>query len=142
MRATPFLLIIMLLIGGIFINAKTEIKPTEPEVSLFNKKGIWNKQGQITTQEINSLKVGDQILKVVLNGKACPVEHYMFALAIHRPQGNYVESAVSNSLDASKLVHMITMRKGDFIICTEITYIKPDGTTAKAKVCPVVSVVE
>lgn len=142
MRTTPFFLAFLLLLGGIFINAKIENQGTEPEVSLFNKKGVLNKQGQITVQEIKSLKVGDMILKVVLNGKACPVKHYMFGLAIHRPNGNYVESAVSNKLDASKLEHIVTMQKGDFMICTEITYQKPDGSTAKAKVCPVVSVLE
>lgn len=140
MRRTPLFLSFLLLLGGIFINAKVESRNTEPEVSLFNKKGINTKPGNISVQEINNLKKGDQILKVVLNGKSLNITHLTIGLKINKPNGDFIESANSNSLDDLELEHLKTMQKGDFIICVDINYIKPDGTSGTTKIKPVVSV--
>jgi hypothetical protein len=125
----------LILLGGIFTNAKTENKPTEPEVSLFNKKAPW-KGGQITKADIQQLKVGDQVLKVVLNGKQCSVQHFMFALGIKGPARSYIESTNTNLLDENELSHLKTMQKGDLLICASIEYKRPDGTVATTKVSP------
>lgn len=134
------LLTLLALAAGLFINAKVDTS-NEPEVSLFNKKAPW-KGGQITMAEIEKLKEGDQVLKVVLNHKQCVVKHFTFALGIKGPARSYIESTNTNRLDKDELSHMHTMQKGDLIICASIQYLRPDGTEAITKVAPLLYMTE